>query len=319
MARGRVLKKIAIVTGVVVGILVVALACLWWCARPENSDPTVAVGTIERYKDFASRYVEPREVAVWLPQGYRRGDSCDVLYMHDGQMLFDATTTWNRREWSVDEIAGRMMAADSLRRFIIVAVNNSDNRLEEYFPEGAWRYLPPAEQRDVAKDKLLGDKYLRFLVEEVKPFVDSTYHPLDGPGHTFVMGSSMGGLISLYALCEYPQVFGGAACLSSHLSMTYVGHGSGEGPWQEAFVRYLDARLPAANSHLVYMDHGTQGFDADYGVPQQRVDSLFAAKSWDNVHYMSRVYQGHDHNETDWARRLDVPLYFLLGRGAPRR
>ena len=307
-----VLKKLAKWLAIAVGALSIALVAMWWCHRPAHSDPTVSIGSLERYKTFQSRYVTPREVAVWLPEGYHRGDSCDVVYMHDGQMLFDATTTWNGREWAVDEVAGSLMASDSLRRLIVVAINNSGDRLQEYFTDGAWQFLPLAEQSDVDKDKLLGDEYLRFVVEEVKPFVDSTYCPLGGPEHTFMMGSSMGGLISLYALCEYPQVFGGVACLSTHLSMSYVGHGSDKRHWQDALLNYLAARLPAAGSHRVYMDHGTEGLDAEYAIPQQRVDSLFAARGWDTSHYMSRVYTGHDHTESDWARRLDVPFLFML-------
>lgn len=117
---------------------------------------------------------------------------------------------------------------------------------------------------------------------------------------------------TIFAFIVLLQVFGGVACLSSHLSMSHVGHGSDKRHWQDALLNYLAARLPYAGSHRIYMDHGTEGIDAEYVIPQQRVDSLFTARGWDTDHYMSRVYTGHDHNESDWSRRLHVPLLFLL-------
>ena len=79
-----------------------------------------------------------------------------------------------------------------------------------------------ADRKDVDMKRLTADAYLQFIVKELKPFIDERYKPLTGREHTFMMGSSMGGLISLYALCEYPQVFGGVGCLSSHLSMAHL-------------------------------------------------------------------------------------------------
>ena len=129
-----------------------------------------------------------------------------------------------------------------------------------------------------------------------------------------MMGSSMGGLISLYALCEYPQVFGGAGCLSSHLSMGHMPDGFDGESWATGFRNYVDQHLPVANSSIIYMDRGTEDFDADYGPYQEKLDSVILAKGLDAEHYVSKVYNGHSHNETCWAKRLDQPLLFLLGK-----
>ena len=134
-----------------------------------------------------------------------------------------------------------------------------------------------------------------------------------------MMGSSMGGLISLYALCEYPQVFGGVACLSSHLSMGHLPDGFDGDAWATGFRNYVSQHLPEANSSLIYMDHGTKDFDADYGKYQELLDSVFVAQGWEKQHYMSLVFDGHGHNETAWASRLDQPLLFLLGTELPLR
>lgn len=298
-----------------IGALLLLLGAMAWFMRPpKNSIPTAARGTLERFPQFTSQYVPTRDVVVWLPEGYQTGDSCDVLYMHDGNMLFDATTTWNRLEWQVDEVTDSLIQAGLIRPCIVVGIYNTDDRLTEYFPAKTWQHVAEADRKDADLKKLTADAYLQFIVEKLKPFIDQRYKPLTTREHTFMMGSSMGGLISLYALCEYPQVFGGVACLSSHLSMAHLPNGVDGEPWATGFRNYVGQHLPEANGSLVYMDHGTEGFDADYGQYQEQLDSVIRAKGWDAQHYMSLVFDGDDHNETCWGKRLNQPLQFLLSK-----
>ena len=298
-----------------IGALLLLLGAVAWFMRPpKNSIPTVARGTLERFPQFTSQYVPSRDVVVWLPEGYQTGDSCDVLYMHDGNMLFDATTTWNRREWQVDEVTDSLIQAGLIRPCIVVGIYNTDDRLTEYFPAKTWQHVAEADRKDADLKKLTADAYLQFIVEELKPFIDQRYKPLTTREHTFMMGSSMGGLISLYALCEYPQVFGGVACLSSQLSVAHLPNGVDGEPWATGFRNYVGQHLPEANGSLVYMDHGTEGFDADYGQYQEQLDRVIRAKGWDAQHYMSLVFDGDDHNETCWGKRLNQPLQFLLSK-----
>lgn len=298
-----------------IGALLLLLGAVAWFMRPpKNSIPTAARGTLERFPQFTSQFVPTRDVVVWLPEGYQTGDSCDVLYMHDGNMLFDATTTWNRREWQVDEVTDSLIQAGLIRPCIVVGIYNTDDRLTEYFPTKTWQHVAETDRKDADLKKLTADAYLQFIVEELKPFIDQRYKPLTTREHTFMMGSSMGGLISLYALCEYPQVFGGVACLSSHLSMAHLPNGVDGEPWATGFRNYVGQHLPEANGSLVYMDHGTEGFDADYGQYQEQLDRVIRAKGWDAQHYMSLVFDGDDHNETCWGKRLNQPLQFLLSK-----
>lgn len=288
---------------------------LFWCMRPpKNTVPTASHGTLEWFPQFESKFVPARNVAVWLPEGYQTGDSCDVLYMHDGNMLFDATTTWNSQEWRVDEVMDSLITAGKARPCIVVGIYNTDDRLTEYFPAKTWQHVPEANRKEAKQEKLTGDAYLKFIVEELKPFIDERYKPLTSREHTFMMGSSMGGLISLYALCEYPQVFGGVACLSSHLSMGHLPNGFDGEAWATGFRDYVAQHLPEANSGLIYMDHGTKDFDADYCAYQELLDSAVRSLGWDEEHYKSLVFQGDGHNETCWAKRLDQPLLFLIGK-----
>lgn len=291
-----------------------AAAWAWKSQQSAKAMPSVGKGRLELYPQFRSQFVPPRDVAVWVPEGYRTGDSCCVLYMHDGNMLFDASTTWNHQEWRVDEVMDSLMQAGSIRPCIVVGIYNTDDRLNEYYPDKTWQEVSEDSRRKADTTLLHGDAYLQFVVKELKPFIDERYRPLTARENTFMMGSSMGGLISLYALCEYPQVFGGVACLSSHLSMAHLPNGVDGQPWATGFRDYVMKHLPEANGSLIYMDHGTEDFDADYGPYQEQLDSAIAAKGWDNGHYLSRVFSGHGHNETCWANRLHEPLQFLLNK-----
>ena len=295
-------------------MLLLVGALVWFMWPPKNKVPKVSHGRLERYEQFHSQFIPPRDVSVWLPEGYQPGEECDVLYMHDGQMLFDATTTWNNQEWKVDEVMDSLIKAGAIRRCLVVAINNTENRLNEYFPDKTWQHINEGDCKKTDTGKFKGDDYLQFIVKELKPYIDMRYKPLTTREHTFMMGSSMGGLISLYALCEYPQVFGGAACLSTHLSMAHLDNGVDDKAWPAAFRNYVTEHLGDANSSLIYMDHGTEDFDSDYGSHQELLDNAILSKGWDNLHYKSLVFDGEGHNETAWAKRLDQPLLFLLGR-----
>jgi len=279
---------------------------------PAQATQQVTSGSLEFFPQFKSQIVEPRNVTVWLPDGYTVGEPCDVLYMHDGQMLFDSSTTWNKQEWKVDEVMGRLINDGKIRRCIVVGVDNTTNRLNDYFPTMCYRKVPADKRREVSTAAYKGDEYLRFLVEEVKPFIDSRYKPLTTREHTFVMGSSMGGLISLYALCNYPEVFGGAVCMSTHISMNFYNATFDKEAWAQALREYVKENLPKPNSALIYMDRGTVELDGSYGPDQDKMDALITSMGWDSEHFTSRVFEGHKHMETFWAERLEQPFMFIL-------
>lgn len=308
------MKKRYMLLLLILAVLLAATALFLWNKKPNNSVPTVSDGTLERYPAFESKFISSRDVAVWLPEGYQPGDSCDVLYMHDGQMLFDSTTTWNHQEWEVDETLARLIKENTIRPTIVVAIDNTSKRLDEYFPTKTYQYVPQDKRKHVDVEDFKGDEYLRFIVEELKPFIDERYQPLTSREHTFMAGSSMGGLISLYALCEYPQVFGGVACLSSHLSMAHLSMWMKDEVWANAFREYVKNHLPEANSSLIYMDHGTKDLDAAYGPYQEQLDTVFAQAGWTESHYRSLVFEGHGHKETFWAMRLPNILTYLLSK-----
>ena len=235
----------------------------------------VSIGRLEKINSFASAFVAARDVQVWLPEGYDPNHKYAVLYMHDGQMLFDAKVTWNKQEWQVDEVASQLMADGEVEDFIVVGIfNGGELRHQEYFPEKPYRMLPPAEQEayyGFESPKLQADEYLKFLVTELKPFIDQTYSVYTDAAHTAVMGSSMGGLISIYAISEYPDIFGAAACMSTHWPGVDPDI---MGSVPDTFLAYLRANLPSPENHRIYFDYGDQTLDAHYPPLQQKVDAL---------------------------------------------
>lgn len=281
----------------------------------------VAAGTVQRFERFPSQYVDARHVDVWLPEGYSPSKKYAVLYMHDGQMLFDATTTWNQQEWGVDEKVSLLIQEGKIRDCIVVGIwNNGEKRRAEYFPQKAFQYLDETEKGSAAKRlsdekaALLADNYLRFLVTELKPFIDKTFSTIKGKKHTFIMGSSMGGLISMYALCEYPQIFGAAACLSTHWpgGLPDVPNN----PVPAALRAYLQEHLPPPQKNRIYFDYGTETLDALYPPLQEKVDVLMREKGFSEKNWITRAFPGEDHSERAWNKRLEIPLVFLLGKPA---
>jgi enterochelin esterase-like enzyme len=288
------------------------------CAQPGPAAapamPAVRFGRLERLPTIVSRHVDARPVDVWLPPSYDGRRPHGVLYMHDGQMLFDPATTWNKQAWELDRVAAPLLAAGRMPDFIVVAPwNNGPKRFAEYFPQ-AWIPHLDAEWRRVLAERALNgpprsDGYLRFLVEELKPAIDARYATRRGREHSFLAGSSMGGLISLYGLCEHPQVFGGAACLSTH----WIGGFERNEVVPAAALRYLREKLPPPASVRLWMDRGDQELDAKYDQAQARVDALMAEKGFQAPRFVSQVFAGTGHNEGAWRSRLPEVLGFLLG------
>lgn len=283
----------------------------------------VSTGKIERFENFKSQWIDARNVAVWLPDGYSTNEKYAVLYMHDGQMLFDPSTTWNKQSWNVDEVAGKLQAESKTKKFIVVGIwNNGAKRHPEYFPQKPFEKLTSI-QKDTVTQQLqkagrvkeqftpYSDLYLKFLVKELKPFIDKKFSTLKDKSNTFIAGSSMGGLISMYALCEYPKVFGGAVCMSTHWPGTFKVENN---PIPEAFQNYLKSKLNKIKKNKIYFDYGDQTLDALYPPLQQKVDALMSENGFTSVNWMTQFFPGKNHSEEAWAERLDVPLVFLLGK-----
>ena len=289
----------------------------------QNQVPVVANGKIIRIENFSSKFVTSRNIDIWLPEGYCDTVKFAVLYMHDGQMLFDSAMTWNHQAWNADDVAAALMNNNEVQKFIIVGIwNGGPTRHRDYFPQKPLKYLAQAEKdtlnaqlrqsgRATTDFEANSDNYLKFIVKELKPYIDKHFSVLSGQANTFIAGSSMGGLISWYALCEYPKVFGGAACMSTHWPGTFTMENN---PVPDAFIKYLNKKLPDPATHKIYFDYGNQTLDALYPPVQHKVDLLMKAKGFNETNWLTRYFPGDDHSEKSWYKRLNVPMVFLLGK-----
>jgi enterochelin esterase-like enzyme len=296
-------------------LLAVGAAAICLPASAAAPLPKVRFGRLKRLPTFFSKHIGARTVDVWLPPGYERGKPQAVLYMHDGQMLFDPTNTWNQQAWEVDQVAAPLIESRRVRPFIVVAIHNhgsAQGRFAEYFPQ-AWLRMMSSSTRQrmqnfVGAQNFRADDYLKFLVHELMPKVDQTFGSGLGRADQYLMGSSMGGLISCYGLCEYPEVFAGAALLSTH----WIGGFEQNDEVPSAAVEYLARNLPSPERVRVWMDRGDQELDAQYIAAQSRIDALMSAKGFRTPGFVSKTFAGAGHNERAWRARLHEPLMHLF-------
>jgi predicted alpha/beta superfamily hydrolase len=265
-------------------------------------------GRLERYASVPSAYVAARNVDVWLPPSYGTDPQkrYPVVYMHDGQNLFDPATSYGNVDWAVDEAMTRLIEQGEVREAIVVGVWNSPKRLQEYMPQravqGVKKLSVPGP--DVKATDIISDRYLSFLVTELKPFIDATYRTLPDRANTSVMGSSMGGLISQYAMSKYPEVFGGAGCVSTHWP-------AGDGIALDDFA----AHLPDPATHRYWFDFGTATLDASYEPYQRRADEILRRAGYvEGRNWITKKFEGAEHSEKAWRLRVDQPLVFLIGK-----
>ncbi len=283
----------------------------------------VSQGSIERIEDFSSQYVPSRNIDVWLPENYNPKKKYAVLYMHDGQMLFDASHTWNHQEWKVDEAMSELLDSQAIRPTIVVGIwNISERRHSEYFPQKPFESISESDKKRIYETNrsagnplfsvpIQSDAYLKFIVEELKPYIDKKYPTKRNYKNTFIGGSSMGGLISWYAMSEYPKVFGGAICMSTHWPGIFEMENN---PIPDAFLDYLTKKSPSLCKHKLYFDTGDQTLDALYPPLQKKVDAFFVEEkdSHKTIRYKSETFPCADHSEDSWADRMKIPLEWML-------
>lgn len=307
---------------VALALLIVAPAM---AADPTHMVPKLSEGRVVAWPALDGGEAGKMTVWVWLPPGYddAKGKKFPVLYMPDGQNLFDKRLTGYNQEWRMDEAIPRIVRQGDLRSWIVVGVQSPKARYRALFPQKIFPLLPADLQKRVMdldigepKTELAGDAYLKFMVETVKPRVDREFLTLRGPEDTAVMGSSMGGLMAFYAMAEYPRVFGQAAAVSMHVGLAMssekgVDHGKVAKDAAEAFRRYLATSKMRPGANRLYIDHGTGTLDGSYGPYSAALVPVLEAAGWKGPHFMFRTYAGAEHNETAWAQRVDIPLAFL--------
>jgi cyclomaltodextrinase len=260
-------------------------------------------GTLIYWRDVASAVLGPkRHVGIWLPPGYDSATSqrYPVLYMHDGQNLFDPRIANTGIDWGVDEAIVRLVEKGLIPPLIVVGAWSTSERGPEYNPWGR------------ASD------YARFLIDELMPRVNREFRTLTGPENTAVMGSSMGGLLSFYLVSRHPGTFGSCGCLSTHFPLSEaVVDGSGGRTLDSTPFLYRDMaagfRVPPGTRY--WFDYGTESLDAAYGPTHDSLRSWLKGQGLvEERDFVVRRYHGATHSEYSWRERLEDPLTFIFGQ-----
>lgn len=239
---------------------------------------------------------QARDVLIWLPPSYSLGlRRYPVIYMHDGNNLFDPATSYIGVEWQVDEHLQRLIADKRVEELIVVGIYNTSAREDEY----TWT---PMLQEDGVTRGGLGPAYARFVTEELKPMVDALYRTRPEPEHTGVAGSSLGGLISLYFGRYYSHVFGKIGILSPSLW------------WNGGEAIDVAAEMPAGL--CLWIDMGTcEGEQPEAGVArvQALVQRLLARGYVEGWNLAFVLDSGARHDEFAWSGRIETMLRWFFG------
>jgi predicted alpha/beta superfamily hydrolase len=262
------------------------------------TSPTApAAPTLRQHPQFPSTILSrARDVVVYLPPGYDELDRCPVLYMHDGQNLFEAETAHvTGQHWRLGETADGLITAGVIPPLVIVGIaNTGPSRIHEYTP---------------TKDERLGgglaDDYGRFLVEELKPFIDATYRTRPEAAATGLGGSSLGGLVTLHLGLRRPDVFGALAVMSPSV-------------WWDRRVILSSVRAARPKPDLrLWVDMGTA--EGRRGLEDARLlKAALVGSGWipgRDLHYAE--YEGGTHSELAWAARSGAMLTWLFGPPVP--
>lgn len=254
------------------------------------SGPTPQItGDYRFHEGFHSRHLRfDRRVIVWLPPSYKesRATRYPVLYMHDGQQVFDPQTSTWKQDWQVDECCTQLMEEDKLREIIVVAVYSTEDRFVEYNPSFA------------------GGEYTRFIIEELKPFIDREYRTLPDRANTAVAGSSMGGGISFFMAWTHPEVFFGAACLSPAFRFRDD---------NRLFDLVRDtARIP--DIRLFFYCGLGDPTEQELAEGMYAMADLLRGRGFGANRILTTEEVAGQHNEMAWARHTPEWLQFLFGK-----
>ena len=256
-------------------------------------------GNIKRHRAFLSKILgNRRDILVYLPRGYRRFSRrrYPVLYLHDGQNVFDAATSFSGVEWGVDETAERLIRGNLIEPLIIIAVANmGEDRVHEYAPT---RGIIDAKAKRTKRSQGLARLYGHFLMDELKPYIDRKYRTKRSPEFTGLGGSSLGGLVTLAIGILYPHAFSRLMVMSPSI-------------WWDNFAIYrLVDSIEQKPPLRIWLDTGT----AETGWEQAReLRNRLIEKGWKlrkDIQYMEA--QRADHSEAAWAARVEPALRFLF-------
>ncbi len=258
-----------------------------WTTGTENKVVEHHVtGTVQYHPSMKGKGIKDRDVSVWLPPGYDSSGNTQypVLYMQDGQNIFDPASSAFGVEWSIDETCDSLIKAGKLQPLIIVGISNTADR--------SFEYVPGAK----------GEAYMNFVIKQLKPFIDATYRTNRDKAHTFVGGSSLGGLISFMLVWQHPEVFSKAICMSPAFKINKL-------DYVKNVLAYRGKKKPVS----FYIDNGGVGLDSQL---QPGVNAMLAALQKKGYGQNKEVKYVNDvranHSEASWGQRFPGAVLWCM-------
>ncbi|MBC5772753.1 histidine kinase [Pontibacter sp. KCTC 32443] len=258
----------------------------WKASTDKKTFAGGVTGVLKYHKDLTWNNLPKRDLVVWLPPGYEENKNkrYPVLYMHDGQNIFDPATSSFGVDWQLDETCDSLIRAKVIEPVIVVGIYNTSNRMEEYIP---------GEK---------GNAYMQFIVNQVKPLIDKTYRTKPSRKHTLVGGSSAGGIISFMLAWKYPKIFSKAICMSPAFKIQHID-----------YVDDVLAYRGKKKKLYFYIDNG--GIDLEEKL-QPGIDEMLAAlkqKGYKEGNDFTWIKAPEDkHFEAAWAKRMPKALILAL-------
>lgn len=254
---------------------------------------------IKVYKVTSKLLNQKRNISIYIPDSTK--GPYRVLYMHDGQNLFFKENSFAGEIWDMHTQAERLIKAGLIRPLMIVGIDNTKFRMDEYAPfDNSTIYL---KYPDTYRVKFYGDNYMRFIVNELKPWVDKKFPTLKEKEDTMLAGSSLGGLISLYGGLMYPNVFGGLALLST------------SSWWNETGLSALLSVKKPSNTQNYFISCGSNESGSLNAKDNRKyihtTKKIYKALKPNINHSLHNVYDGGIHNEPFWASQVSEFLQFL--------
>ncbi|HEX8844007.1 MAG TPA: alpha/beta hydrolase-fold protein [Pyrinomonadaceae bacterium] len=250
-------------------------------------------GTVKYHRAMKGEGIKDRDLIVWLPQGYETNgkERYPVIYMHDGQNIIDPATSSFGVDWGIDETADRLIKSKAIPPVIVVGIYNTGDRMKEYTPGAS------------------GTAYMNFVVNTVKPFIDSTYRTKPGAENTIVGGSSAGGIISFMLVWEHPDVFSKAICMSPAFKIPDILPGG----WD--YVKTVQTSERKRKGVFFYIDNGGVGLESRLQPGIDEMVSALKTKGYrEGKDFVLLLDPTARHFEADWAKRLPHALTLMFSK-----
>jgi len=254
-------------------------------SRPSTAQPNV---TVLEQKFRMKGLERDRQIRIFLPKDYGKSTKrYPVIYMHDGQNLFDNSTSYSE-EWGIDESLNQLPELSTIEVIIVGIDNGQEKRLNE---------LSPWENEEHGKAE--GEEYMSFIVNQIKPYIDSTYNTLPNVENTAIMGSSMGGLISHYAIYKYPEVFGKVGIFSPSY-------------WYSEKVYEFTSENPIPKESKIFLIVGENEDEMVSDSKRMYDNILKTGHPKENTNFI--IDSDGDHNEASWRRQFIIGIKWLFNK-----